>query len=52
VTFAILFWMLLIVGVLLHGWGYYAPNRPLWPGSLLVFVLLVLLGLKVFGGIS
>jgi FtsH-binding integral membrane protein len=47
---AILFWVLMIVWLVFGWWENFAPNRPRWPGHLLIFVLLTILGWAQFGG--
>ena len=48
----ILFWVLLVVGVLVSGWGWWTPTAPpfaRWGGGLLIIVLIAILGWAVFG---
>ena len=49
----LLFWLLWVLAVLFGAWGIYpTPNRPAFVpfgGALLLFVLLFLLGWRVFG---
>jgi len=52
-TLSIWFWILMLVWVLFSGWSQYVPGQPYtyrnWGGSLLLFLLFLLLGWKVFG---
>jgi hypothetical protein len=47
----ILFWVLLVVGLLLGGWRIFSdtPGRPYWGGGLLLLILITILGWQVFG---
>jgi hypothetical protein len=51
-TIGMLFWVLMIVSLVLNGWGWAVPAAPgftRWGGGLLLFVLLLLLGWHAFG---
>ena len=51
-TIGLLFWIIFIVAAILGTWGWSTPQSPAfsrWGGGLLIFVLLGLLGWKVFG---
>lgn len=51
-TFALLFWILMLFWLVFGLWSQWpAAGQPLRPlgGTLLLFILLVLLGWKVFG---
>lgn len=45
------YWLILVLWLIFSGWVGLRPNgdRYVFGGSLVVFILLVLLGLKVFG---
>ena len=51
-TLGLAFWILMLIwlifGVVYHG-GYLGPSYGLWGHTLLLFVLFLLLGWKVFG---
>ena len=51
-TFAILFWILMLFWLVLDlwsGWPFASPTRPF--GSVLLFVIIALIGWHVFGPI-
>ncbi len=51
-TLAVLFWILMLFGFFLNGWGWVYPTAPpftRWGGGLLLFLLLLILGWQVFG---
>ena len=50
-TAAVWFWILMILPLLFGGWRFYndAPNRPFYGLGMLLWVLLFLIGWKVFG---
>lgn len=49
-TFALLYWILMLLWLIFGFWSNWpTPNYPLVGGHLLLFVLLVLLGWRVFG---
>lgn len=49
----ILFWVLMLLGLVFNFWSGYVPGQPYtfrsWGGSLFMFVLLAILGWGVFG---
>jgi uncharacterized membrane protein len=51
----ILFWVLMVISLFFSVWSNYTPGQPFpvrnWGGGLLVFILLAILGWKVFGSI-
>jgi hypothetical protein len=53
-TLAIWFWVLMVISAVFGAWSGRTPGQPytyrVWGSSLLIFVLLALLGWKVFGG--
>jgi hypothetical protein len=52
-TLSVLFWVLYIVALVFGVWSGYTPGQPYpfqrWGGSLLIFILLGILGWRVFG---
>jgi len=48
----ILFWVLMVVSLVFNFWSYRNPTQPYgWGGGLLVFILLAILGWKLFGSV-
>lgn len=45
------FWIIMLLAFIFYWWGYWGGKPPYWPmgTGLFVFVLLFLLGWKVFG---
>ena len=50
-TFGLVFWILMLLWLIYGFWGYWAPGNPNWQwgNALLLFILFLLLGWKVFG---
>ena len=48
---AVWFWIIMIVPLLFGGWRFYndAPNRPFYGFGFILWVLLFLIGWKLFG---
>lgn len=47
-TLALLFWIIVIVALVFNAWGYTNPQAARW-GPWPVFILVIILGLAVFG---
>lgn len=49
---SLIFWVLMLFWVLFAGWNGFRPggDRTGLPGSLLLFLLFLLLGMRAFGG--
>ena len=51
---SILYWVLMIIWLIFGMWAGYTPGQPYpyrsWGGNLLIFILMGILGYKVFGG--
>jgi hypothetical protein len=49
-TFALIFWVLMLLWLVFGLWGYWQPDPRVWYGhGLFLFILFLLLGWKVFG---
>ena len=48
-TFGLAFWILMLLWLVLGLAVHYYPAWGPWPGTILLFILLLLLGWKVFG---
>lgn len=54
-TIALVFWILMLLWLVWGLWGWWAPGQPnqppywAWGNTLLLFILFLLLGWKVFG---
>jgi hypothetical protein len=51
-SLAVWFWVIFVISILFSLWAGYVPNQPWfrnWGGNLVVFVLIFILGLAVFG---
>lgn len=46
---AIWFWIIYVICVVFSGWSLWPGDRKVWGGSLVLYVLIFLLGLGVFG---
>jgi membrane protein YdbS with pleckstrin-like domain len=50
-TFALIFWILMLLWLVFGLWGWYSPNQPywVWGNGVFLFILFLLLGWHVFG---
>ncbi len=48
-TLGLIFWIIMLVWLLFSGWSLRAGGPTAWGGSLMLFVLLLLLGWHSFG---
>lgn len=50
-TFALIFWVLMLLWLVFGLWGWYAPPHPQWyyGHGMFLFILFLLLGWKIFG---
>lgn len=52
-TISFIYWFLMLVWVLFSGWWGYrtdaAGRYPVWGSGLLIFLLFLLIGLRIFG---